>query len=176
MSCLRVLVADLDRPMTQAAFGALVGISQPAVSDLLSRDVLRAGDAGGAWLLAYCEHLRTVAAGRDPDGELSVERARVARATAEKLEMANKVTKREFAPVPFLEVVLGHVARQISTRLDAMVPHIRRRLPDLPASVLAQIAAEVAACRELCANANLADADRLARDGDDDDEPQDPPP
>jgi len=99
----------------------------------------------------------------------------VARATAEKLEMANKVTKREFAPVPFLEIVLGHVARQISTRLDALVPHIRRRLPDLPASVLAQISAEVAACRELCAAANLADADRLAREGDDDDDvPQEP--
>jgi phage terminase Nu1 subunit (DNA packaging protein) len=168
-------VADLDGTMTQAAFGALVGISQQAVSDLLSREVIRAGDAGRAWLLAYCEHLRTVAAGRDPDGELSVERARVARATAEKLEMANKVTKREFAPVPFLEIVLGHVARQISTRLDALVPHIRRRLPDLPASVLAQISAEVAACRELCAAANLADADRLAREGDDDDDvPQEP--
>lgn len=176
MPCHRVPVTDLDSPMTQAAFGALVGISQPAVSDLLSRDVMRPGDTARAWLLAYCEQLRAVAAGRDPDGELSIERARVARATAEKLEMANKVTKREFAPVPFLEVVLGHVARQISTRLDALVPHIRRRLPDLPASVLAQISAEVAACRELCANATLADADRLARDGDDDDEPQDPSP
>lgn len=164
----------LDQPVTQAVFGALVGISQQAVSDLVARGALRTGDTARTWLLAYCEQLRTVAAGRDPDGELSSERARVARATAEKIEMANSITKREFAPVALLEVVLGDIARQISTRLDALVPHIRRRLPDLQASVLTQISAEIAACRDLCAAANLADADKLT-DADDADEPVEVP-
>ncbi|HNB46918.1 MAG TPA: hypothetical protein PLL72_22255, partial [Burkholderiaceae bacterium] len=52
---------------------------------------------------------------------------------------------------------------------DALVPQVRRVLPDLPASVIAQLSAEVAACRELCASANLRDADRLQRDDDEED-------
>jgi len=70
-----------------------------------------------------------------------------------------------------LEIVLGDIARQIATRLDALVPQVRRVLPDLPASVIAQLSAEVAACRELCAAANLRDADRLQRDDDDEEQP-----
>lgn len=161
--------------MTQAGFGGLVGISQQAVSDLVGRAVLRDGDTARTWLKAYCEHLRTMAAGRDPDGELSTERARVARATAEKLERANAVARRELAPVATLEIVLTDVARQVATRLDAVVPQIRRRLPDLPASVIALISSEVAACREICADANLAEADRLERAGEDEDETPDTP-
>lgn len=156
--------------MTQAAFGGLVGISQPAVSDLIARGVLRQGDTARVWLLAYSEHLRLVAAGRDPDGELSTERARVARATAEKIEMANAVTRREFAPIGLLELVLADMARKVSTRLDAVVPQIRRRAPDLPAAVLAFITAELVDARESCAAVNLDDAEKLAREGDDEDD------
>lgn len=162
-------MTDLDTGMTQAAFGGLVGITQPAVSDMQSRGVLRPGDTARVWLLAYCEHLRQMAAGRDPDGELSTERARLARENADKVAMANAVTRREFAPVAALEVVLGDIARQVATRLDALVPQIKRRLPDLPPSVLTQITAEIHACRELCAAVNLADADRLQRDAEDED-------
>ena len=170
-----VVVTDLDSTMTQAAFGGLVGISQPAVSDMQSRGVLRPGDTARVWLLAYCEHLRQVAAGRDPDGELSTERARLARETADKVAMANALTRRELAPVATLEVVLADVARQVATRLDALVPQVRRRLPDLPPSVLAQISAEIHACRDLCAAVNLTDADRLQADVDDDVPPDAPP-
>ena len=166
-------MVDLDVPVTQAEFGALVGITQQAVSDLQGRDVLRKGDTARAWLLAYCEQLRAVAAGRDPDGELATERARVSRATADKIEMANAITRREYAPVSVLEVVLGDVARRVSTRLDAMVPQIKRRLPDINASALAMIAAEVAECRAICAAVNIADADRI--DAADEDEPAEAP-
>jgi phage terminase Nu1 subunit (DNA packaging protein) len=157
----------LDAACTQAQFGELVGISQPAVSDLLARDVLKRGDSAQVWLLAYCEHLRIIAAGRDPDGELSTERARVARETADRIAMQNAVSRKEYAPVAYLEIVLGDVARQIAQRLDALVPQIRRRLPDLPPSVLTQITQEVIACRDLCAAASLADAERLEQVEDD---------
>lgn len=159
-------MADLDVAWTQADFGALVGISQPAVSDLLAREVLRKGDNARAWLLAYTDHLRETAAGRDPDGLLATERARVAKEQADRLALQNAVTRREFAPVGLLELVLADVARQIATRLDAVVPQLRKRLPDLPAAALAHVAAEIAACRELCAGANMAQADRLQGDED----------
>lgn len=163
-------MTDLESVMTQAAFGGLVGVSQPAVSDLLARGVIRQGDTGRTWLLAYCEHLRAVAAGRDPDGELSTERARVARATAEKIEMQNAATRREVAPIAALELVLNDVAKRIAARLDALVPQIRRTAPDVPSAVLARIAADVAECRAACAAVNMADADKLAQDPEDDDE------
>lgn len=163
-------MTDLDSAMSQAAWGGLVGVSQQAVSDLLARGVIRQGDTARTWLLAYCEHLRNVAAGRDPDGELSTERARVARATAEKIEMQNAVTRREVAPIAALELVLNDVAKRISARLDALVPQIRRTAPAVPAAVLNRIAADVAECREDCARVNMADADKLAADDSDEDE------
>lgn len=157
-------MTPLDMACTQADFGDLVGISQQAVSDLIKRDVIKPGATAGQWLIDYCQHLRETAAGRDPDGELATERARVARETADKIAMANAVTRREYAPVGLLEVVLGDVARQIATRLDAVVPQLRRRLPDMPSAALAAISAELAACRALCASASLADAERLERE------------
>ena len=163
-------MADLDRPWTQAEFGELVGITQQAVSDLVSRDVLQRGASARGWLLAYTDHLRETAAGRDPDGLLATERARVAKEQADRLALQNAVTRREFAPVGLLELVLADVARQIATRLDAVVPQLRKRLPDLPAAALNHMAVELAACRDLCASANMAEADRLQRNDDHDDD------
>ncbi|HMZ01018.1 MAG TPA: DNA packaging Nu1 [Burkholderiaceae bacterium] len=162
-------MSEMGGPVTQAAFGQHVGISQQAVSDLVSRGVLKPGDSGNAWRLAYCEHLREVAAGRDPDGDLAAARTRLANESADRVALDNAIKRREYAPHSALEIVLGDIARQIATRLDALVPQVRRVLPDLPASVIAQLSAEVAACRELCASANLRDADRLQRDDDEED-------
>lgn len=73
----------MDMPMTQAAFGELVGITQQSVSGLVSAGVLKPGATAGAWLLAYCDRLRDQAAGRlgsTPDGlDLVQERAMLAR-------------------------------------------------------------------------------------------------
>lgn len=72
---------DLQARSTQAAFGSLVGISQPAVSDLVSRGILRDGESVGEWLKAYCGNLREQAAGRLASGDLDLatERAGLAR-------------------------------------------------------------------------------------------------
>ena len=61
---------DLSAQLKQAEFGELVGISQPAVSDLLARGVLTDGESGGVWLKQYCRHLREIAAGRATNGDL----------------------------------------------------------------------------------------------------------
>jgi terminase small subunit / prophage DNA-packing protein len=163
------VLIDLNQPLTQAAFGELVGMSQQAVSDLQARGVIEAQAPAHTWLLAYCEHLRLTAAGRDPDGELSTERARVARAQAERLERANSVARGEVAPVSVLELVLADVARQIATRLEALVPTIKRRMPDLPATTIAHLTSEISACRDLCASCNLRDADRIDSETEDED-------
>lgn len=157
-------MTDLDARMSQAAFGALVGISQQAVSDLIARRVLNGQDTARVWLLAYAEHLRQVAAGRDPDGQLASERARLAKENADARAMDNAERRRELLPVGLIELVLGDVARQLSTRLTALTPTLRRTMPDLPATVLAKVQDEVSALCEVCAKINLAEAERLASD------------
>lgn len=159
-------MGDLDTVWTQEQFGLLVGISQPAVSDLMARDVIAKGDTARVWLLAYCDHLRETAAGRDPDGLLSTERARVAKETADRIALQNAVTRKEFAPVGLLEVVLSDVARQIATRLDALLPQILRRVPDLAPAVVAHITDDLVLCRDLCANASISQADRIQAEED----------
>jgi hypothetical protein len=49
---------------TQKEFAAHVGLSQQAVSDLVRREILLKGGTLNEWWLAYCEHLREVAAER----------------------------------------------------------------------------------------------------------------
>ncbi|WP_157598306.1 MULTISPECIES: hypothetical protein [unclassified Rhizobacter] len=82
----------LQHPMTQEQFGDLVGISQQAVSELLGRAILQAGQPAATWLRAYTKHLREQAAGRGADGELARERARLAREQADRVAMDNAVT------------------------------------------------------------------------------------
>ena len=48
----------LDQPTTQAGFGAMVGISQQAVSDLMKRGVLLPDQTAQEWLNRYLTHLR----------------------------------------------------------------------------------------------------------------------
>lgn len=153
------LLDALATRVSQAEFAQAVGVSEARVSQLAGEGLLRSGATAGEWLAAYCERLRQQAAGRDPDGELSVERARVARETADKIAMQNALTRRELVPLAALEAVLTAVAQRIVQKLDAVVPLLRRTHPSLPASALAQVAKALNDCREDCARVNLADAD-----------------
>lgn len=54
---------DPDKPVSQAQFGALVGITQQAVSELLARGTLGKGASLKAWLASYCGNLRDQASG-----------------------------------------------------------------------------------------------------------------
>lgn len=62
---------DLNYQPTQTEFAALVGISQPAVSGLLARGIIREGGTIGQWGEAYCDQLREQAARRAADGDSS---------------------------------------------------------------------------------------------------------
>lgn len=159
---------DLGVVLSQEAFGLLVGISQPAVSDLMSRGVIEAGQPAGAWLLAYTAHLREQAAGRGADGELASERARLAREQADAVAMKNAQARRELAPVGIIEEVLAHAARQIATVLEGIQPQLRRRFPDLTGEQLKLIAGELARARQLAAGVSLSMLDSQRDDSDED--------
>ncbi len=155
------MVSDLSSPMKQGAFGDLVGISQQAVSDLVRRGVLADGAAGDEWLLAYCDHLREVAAGRGGEAgkDLTAERARLAREQADRLAMQNAVTRGELAPAHLMEQVLSKVGARAGRILETIPGTLRRRLPQLTAADLDVVTQIVAKARNLAASMRLADVD-----------------
>lgn len=150
---------DLSYGFTQKAFGELVGISQPAVSELLSRGVLSENQSGGEWLISYCSHLREQAAGRAAAGDLDLatERARLAREQADKIAMQNAVTRGELAPVVLIEEVLTKAAAKVAGLFDAIPGLVRRRFPELPADTISLIGGEIAKVRNVVAGMSLAD-------------------
>lgn len=146
---------DLAQPLSQEAFGQLVGISQPAVSDMMTRGVIQPGDSAGAWLLAYTAHLREQAAGRGADGELATERARLAREQADAVAMRNAERRKELLPVGLLEAVLAQMARKVSVALESLPPKLKRACPELPPAALQTIATELAVARQATAGLRL---------------------
>jgi phage terminase Nu1 subunit (DNA packaging protein) len=153
-----MLAEALSRPVTQEQFGDLVGVSQPVVSDLLTRGILLAGQPAATWLRAYTKHLREQAAGRGADGELARERARLAREQADRVAMDNAVNRRELAPVSVLELVLAKMAGDVGSLLQGLVPRVRRRV-DLPGEALRILDEEVTKARNRAAAMTLADAE-----------------
>lgn len=141
---------DLNREYSQSEFGALVGISQPAVSDLLARGVLRRGDSASRWLLDYCRHLREVAAGRataDASIDLPTERALLARAQREGQDIKNAVARGTYAPIDALTDVLSNAAQSAVDHFDQIPAGINRVCPDLPQPVRDLVMTEIARAR-----------------------------
>lgn len=168
---------DLHYQPTQTEFAALVGISQPAVSGLLARGIIREGGTIGQWAEAYCDHLREQAAGRAAAGDLDLatERARLAKEQADKIAMHNAVTRGELAPVAAMEAVLATVGAKIGKILDTIPGLVRRRVPGIGADVIEHIAADIAKCRNMAAAMTLDDL-MLDDDTSEDDEDATAPP
>jgi phage terminase Nu1 subunit (DNA packaging protein) len=145
--------------MTQAVFGALVGVSQQAIGNLVGRGVLDMSAPGHQLLQAYCSHLREQAAGRASIGglDLAGERAGLAKAQRERIEMQNAVTRGELAPVGLIEEVLSKAGGKIAGILDAIPGAVRRRVPSLAADEIKTIATEIARVRNIAAEMSLAD-------------------
>lgn len=107
----------------------------------------------------YIRQLRATAAGRAAAGgvDLATERARLAREQADRVAMANAVTRGELTPTVVLEQVLAACASKAAGIFDAVPGIVKRRYPDLPSSAVDLIAAEIARARNLYAGMTLAD-------------------
>ena len=162
---------DLAVKITQGEFGSRVGISQPAVSDLLTRGVLTNGETAAVWLREYCGQLREVAAGRAAVGDLDLagERARLAKEQADKIAMQNAERRGELAPVGAMEMVLAKVGTKVGKILDTIPAQIRRRVPNIPAEVVEAIDGDIAKCRNMAAAMTLATLDEDDDEVEDDD-------
>ena len=135
--------------MTQAEFGALVGVSQQAVSEMLAEGWLTAGETGHQWLLAYCGRLREQAAGRMEAGALSLsqERAALARAQREGIEIKNAVLRGDYAAVSLLAEVLASASQNVAERFEHLPGLVRKSCPDLPPQAIDQVMVTIAAAR-----------------------------
>jgi phage terminase Nu1 subunit (DNA packaging protein) len=164
------VLVDLDASLTQRQFGELIGVSQQAVSDLCSRGVLADGVAGRDWLLAYCDHMREMAAGRggDDGANLVRERALLAREQRIRVALQNAEKKGELAPVAALENALATAGAKASKLLATIKGEIRRHYPQLGAAALASVDAIVGKALTAVATMSLEDADQ-DEDGDDSD-------
>lgn len=146
---------NLDEPCTQKDFADLVGISQPAVSDLLTRGVLVARQSAKIWLLAYTAHLREQAAGRGGDGQLAANRAAESATRNELLQIKLKAARGEYAPVSAIERVLAVVGSQIVSKLEPLPARIKMLCPQLTAEDLKAVEGVITEARNAAADAGL---------------------
>lgn len=127
-------VEALSRRCSQRDFAALVGTSAITTSGLVHRGILRRGATAHAWLLAYIEHLRNVAAGRAASGgaDLAQERALLTREQREAQAMKNAVAKGTYAPIEVLTATISNAGVIVSDALEALPVRLAQALPDLP--------------------------------------------
>lgn len=146
--------------MNQQVIAEHLDLSQGAVSQWMDR-------LGIDWRTAtlddirvrYIRELREQAAGRAAAGDLDLatERAGLARAQREKIEMQNAVTRRELAPAVLIEEVLAKAGGKVAGILDAIPGALRRRLPGLPTELIDLVRVEVAKARNIAAAVSLDD-------------------
>lgn len=123
---------DLNARATQVRFAQLVGVSQQAISERVAAGVLPAGGTLGDWLLAYCERLRTEAAGRGGDDQAALTRARTREAEASAQLKELQIMERAGQLVP---------GDEIEPQLQAMVTAARTELLALPDALAQELRA-----------------------------------
>lgn len=146
--------------MNQQVIADHLDLSQGAVSQWMDR-------LGIDWRsssldeirVAYIRELREQAAGRAAAGDLDLatERAGLAKAQREKIEMQNAVTRRELAPVVLIEEVLAKAGSKVAGILDAIPGMLKRRCANLTADDIDMVAAEIARARNIAAAVSLDD-------------------
>jgi len=143
---------------TQASIGIHLDLDQSSVSRLCKDLNLDHKTASLAEIrIAYIRHLREQAAGRLASGDLDLatERAGLAKAQRERVEMANAVTRRELAPTYLLEEILAAAGAKVAAILDAIPGACRRRNQNLTAADIQTIASEIAKARNIAAKISL---------------------
>lgn len=140
---------DLSMHGTQADLAYLVGVTQPAISQMMSAGKIPSDGTLGELLRAYGNHLRRQAALRLGDGQLDIvqERAALAKSQREGYDIKNAALRREYAPVPLLAGVLRTVSEDIAARFDELECALSTQLPDLPEAAAGVVRQVIASAR-----------------------------
>ena len=147
----------VDTRVTQEKFGQIVGITQQAVSDLMTRWVIGDGQTLGQWLLAYCSHLREVARARGADTGLAHQRAEQTRVSRERNELQLAKDRCRYAPVEALELVCAHIGQSVAAVLDDLPADIDTTCPGLPTAAQDLIRGTVNKAPRAASGVSLAD-------------------
>lgn len=139
---------DLSKPATQAEIAAILGVTQPTVSNWMTEGKLPAAGTLHQVVLAYCQRLRDQAVGRLGAGlgelDLVQERAALARQQRIGIEIKNAVLASQFASVATMEGVLQLVSGSIARQFDLLPAMLASDLPD---DARAQVLATLSAAR-----------------------------
>ena len=113
---------DIDKPITQSNFAALVGTSQPTVSHLVADGTLPKGATARAWITAHCAALeaeRDASDGVEDSAEGREVRLRLMRSRASLNERQEKILAREHEAVMkrFVDNMLGEVQALLYRRI-----------------------------------------------------------
>jgi hypothetical protein len=83
----------------------------------------------------------------EPRLDVSQERAKLMREQQEHVRIKSAVLKREYAPIPDLERVLGAAVQAVNDRLDALPGQLRAVCHDLPPAAIERVMRTIADAR-----------------------------
>lgn len=170
-------VVDLSAAFSQTVLAGMVGVTQPAISAMVTDGKIPADGTLAEVLQAYCQRLRDQAAGRLGEGagglDLVQERAALAREQRIGQAIKNGVARKEFGPVGLLADVLGTAASAVVDRFDHLEGVLAKSCPDLPDEAKTAVLTVIADARNewIRSTAKLVDDAvdaMLAADEDDD--------
>jgi phage terminase Nu1 subunit (DNA packaging protein) len=144
---------DLYGKPTQSALARISGITEARVGQLHAAGVFH-GETLVDWLRCLCRRLGDEAGGRA--GELADERARLAAAQADRVEMENAVTRQELAPRAAMEAAIADGARQAVAILEGVPAQVKRASAGVKARELAIVKREIDKARAAIAAIRLA--------------------
>lgn len=163
------MIDILNQAISQADFARLVDRTEGRVSQWVSDGTLQPGATALEWLHCVINRLSDGAAGRASDGvlDLSQERAALAKAQREGVEIKNAVQRGEYAAVSLLAQTLATASQAVAERFDHLPGRVRKRCPLLPAAALEQVLTVIGEARNDWARATVElVAARMERDDD----------
>jgi phage terminase Nu1 subunit (DNA packaging protein) len=169
------VLIDLSAPSVQSVTGEIVGVTQQAISAMVTDGKLPDGVSQGEMVIAYCQRLRDQAAGRlgsEIGGlDLVQERAALAREQRLGIEIKNAVARGEYAPISLLSEVLATASQSVVERFEQLPSMLKKSCPDLTEAAREQVMTVVAAARNEWVRATEALV--IARAADDADDTED---
>jgi len=105
------------------------------------------GETAGAWLIAYCNHMREQAAGRSED--ISAERLKLIKQKRQREQIQKLKELGEWAPIDNMTIVMARAAAQMASQFEHIPVKLKLAYPDLTAEQLGIIRAELDAARNL---------------------------
>ncbi|MCX2696381.1 MerR family transcriptional regulator [Ochrobactrum chromiisoli] len=129
--------AEDDGSVTALELAEMIGVSKRAISDYAERGIIvKTGRNRFDFrksVQGYCEHIRTMAAGRGGENVdvLATERARLAREQADQAAMKNAAMRKELIMVAEVRHEWVSIARRIRNVVMSVPSRCRQMLPHL---------------------------------------------